>query len=245
MLIIGICGASGSGKSTLADELARRLDEPCVLLKQDSYYKDHPDMDFAQRERINYDEPEAFEHEALRADLEALRAGRSITRKGYDYKQHRRCDSQERISPRRRGASWRASTCSTTRRCAICWTSRSSFRWTRTSACCGACSATSSSADGTWTASPGSIWKRSNPCLSAISATTWSTRRPHRRARRQERPHRRYTGVLHQLRHGQGRGVKRGRGANVPRPFPLLFRSRRAAPARIAHRWPPPAEKRG
>ena len=99
MLIIGICGASGSGKSTLADELARRLDEPCVLLKQDSYYKDHPDMDFAQRERINYDEPEAFEHEALRADLEALRAGRSITRKGYDYKQHRRCDSQERICP--------------------------------------------------------------------------------------------------------------------------------------------------
>ena len=99
MLIIGICGASGSGKSTLADELARRLDEPCVLLKQDSYYKDHPDMDFAQRERINYDEPEAFEHEALRADLEALREGRSITRKGYDYKLHRRCDSQERIFP--------------------------------------------------------------------------------------------------------------------------------------------------
>ena len=56
-------------------------------------------MDFAQRERINYDEPEAFEHEALRADLEALREGRSITRKGYDYKLHRRCDSQERICP--------------------------------------------------------------------------------------------------------------------------------------------------
>ena len=99
MLTIGICGASGSGKSTLADELARRLEEPCVLLKQDSYYKDHPDMDFAQRERINYDEPEAFEHEALRADLEALRAGKPITRKGYDYKLHRRCDSDDLIYP--------------------------------------------------------------------------------------------------------------------------------------------------
>ena len=99
MLMIGICGASGSGKSTLADELARRLDEPCVLLKQDSYYKDHPDMDFAQRERINYDEPQAFEHGELRADLEALRAGKPITRKGYDYKQHRRCDSNELIYP--------------------------------------------------------------------------------------------------------------------------------------------------
>ena len=70
-----------------------------MLLKQDSYYKDHPDMDFAQRERINYDEPDAFEHEQLRADLQALREGRSITRKGYDYKLHRRCDSTELIRP--------------------------------------------------------------------------------------------------------------------------------------------------
>ena len=99
MLLIGICGASGSGKSTLADELARKLRKPCVLLKQDSYYKDHPDMDFSQRERINYDEPEAFEHDQLRADLEALRAGRPITKKSYDYRQHRRCDSDELIYP--------------------------------------------------------------------------------------------------------------------------------------------------
>ena len=56
-------------------------------------------MDFAQRERINYDEPQAFEHGELRADLEALRAGKPITRKGYDYKQHRRCDSNELIYP--------------------------------------------------------------------------------------------------------------------------------------------------
>ena len=99
MLIIGICGASGSGKSTLARELAKRLEGRCVYIKQDSYYKDHPDMTFEERERINYDEPEAFEHEALRADLEALRAGKPITRKGYDYKLHRRCDSDDLIYP--------------------------------------------------------------------------------------------------------------------------------------------------
>ena len=54
MLTIGICGASGSGKSTLAKELADRLDQRCIYLKQDSYYKDHPDMTFEERERINY-----------------------------------------------------------------------------------------------------------------------------------------------------------------------------------------------
>lgn len=99
MLIIGICGASGSGKSTLAKELARRLEGRCVYIKQDSYYKDHPDMTFEERERINYDEPEAFEHSALFEDLRALRAGQSITAKSYDYTQHRRCDSGDSIDP--------------------------------------------------------------------------------------------------------------------------------------------------
>ncbi len=99
MLIIGICGASGSGKSTLARELERRLDRPCVYLKQDSYYRDHPDMSFEERERINYDEPGAFEHDALRDDLLALKEGRSIDAKVYDYALHRRCDPPEHIDP--------------------------------------------------------------------------------------------------------------------------------------------------
>lgn len=99
MLIIGICGASGSGKSTLARELANRLEQRCIYLKQDSYYKDHPDMCFEERECINYDEPTAFEHSALLADLQTLREGRSITAKNYDYTQRRRCDSGEVIQP--------------------------------------------------------------------------------------------------------------------------------------------------
>lgn len=99
MLVIGICGASGSGKSTLARELESKLNKRCVYLKQDSYYKDHPDMSFEDRERINYDEPHAFEHDLLRADLYALRNGQSISAKNYDYSEHRRCDSGERIEP--------------------------------------------------------------------------------------------------------------------------------------------------
>jgi uridine kinase len=99
MLIIGICGASGSGKSTLAEELAARLEGNCVYLKQDSYYKDHSDMPFEERERINYDEPEAFEHDQLLADLKALRGGQAITSKSYNYAEHRRDDPGERIDP--------------------------------------------------------------------------------------------------------------------------------------------------
>ena len=99
MLVIGICGASGSGKSTLARELDERLKHRCVYLKQDSYYKDHSEMSFEERERINYDEPEAFEHDLLCADLMALKEGRSITAKDYDYTEHRRCDTGAVIHP--------------------------------------------------------------------------------------------------------------------------------------------------
>lgn len=99
MLTIGICGASGSGKSTLAEELQRKLIGPCVMLKQDSYYKDHPDMTFAQRELINYDEPQAFEHDVLRDDIQKLINGEPITQKGYDYKLHRRCDPGDLVKP--------------------------------------------------------------------------------------------------------------------------------------------------
>ena len=99
MLIIGICGASGSGKSTLARELASRLEGQCVYLQQDSYYMDHPDMTFEERERINYDEPGAFDHAALLEDLSALRRGCAVTAKSYDYTQHRRCDTGDKIEP--------------------------------------------------------------------------------------------------------------------------------------------------
>ena len=92
MLIIGICGASGSGKSTLAKALAARLEKPCVYIKQDSYYRDHPDLSCEERSHLNYDEPEIFEHDVLREDLLRLREGKPITTKDYDYTQHRRCD---------------------------------------------------------------------------------------------------------------------------------------------------------
>lgn len=99
MLVIGICGASGSGKSTLARELEEKINKRCISLKQDSYYKDHSYLSFEERERINYDEPQAFEHDVLRNDLYALRNGQAITAKNYDYTEHKRADTNEIIEP--------------------------------------------------------------------------------------------------------------------------------------------------
>ena len=99
MIFIGICGASGSGKSTLAASLASALGNRCLVLQQDCYYKDHSHLPFEERCQLNYDEPSIFDYDALLADVQALMAGKAITRKGYDYANHKRADTDERIDP--------------------------------------------------------------------------------------------------------------------------------------------------
>ena len=49
--------------------------------------------------RINYDEPESFDNDALYADVCVLAQGRAVTAKGYDYTEHRRADSDRLIDP--------------------------------------------------------------------------------------------------------------------------------------------------
>ena len=99
MLFIGICGASGSGKSTLAEELSKAVGANCYVINQDAYYKDHSHLSFEERCLLNYDEPEIFDHDLLLEDISRLLEGQPITRKGYDYSQHRRADSDELIYP--------------------------------------------------------------------------------------------------------------------------------------------------
>ena len=99
MLFIGICGASGSGKTTLAHELMRDMGADSVVINQDAYYLDHPDLSFEERARLNYDEPIIFDHDALYQDVCDLMDGKPITRKAYDYSEHRRRDTTEIIRP--------------------------------------------------------------------------------------------------------------------------------------------------
>ena len=99
MIFIGICGASGSGKSTLAREITRDIGASVVVLQQDSYYTNHPDMTFEERSQLNYDEPEIFDHAALYEDVSSLLSGQNIKRKAYDFSLHARCDTDEVIEP--------------------------------------------------------------------------------------------------------------------------------------------------
>lgn len=94
MLFIGICGASGSGKSTLAEELATMVNKSILIINQDAYYKDHPDLSFEERCLLNYDEPSIFDHDQLLEDVQNLLEGRRVSKKRYDYSHHCRADVQ-------------------------------------------------------------------------------------------------------------------------------------------------------
>ena len=95
MLFIGICGASGSGKSTLAQELAKMVNKSILIINQDAYYYDHPDMSFEDRCLLNYDEPSIFDHDLLLEDIRSLLAGKRVLKKEYDYAQHRRAPQKD------------------------------------------------------------------------------------------------------------------------------------------------------
>ena len=99
MLAIGICGASGSGKTTLAEELMSRMQDRALMIHQDAYYRNHPDMPFEERCKLNYDHPDAFDHDLIYEDLSRLNEGLPIKEKDYDYTNHLRCDTGREISP--------------------------------------------------------------------------------------------------------------------------------------------------
>ena len=101
-LLIGIAGGTGSGKSTLAaDLLSRYAREGSCLLEQDSYYRDRSHLNAAERDAINYDEPEAIEHDLLLEQVESLMSGKAIEKPVYCFKSHTRSREVQVVNPSR------------------------------------------------------------------------------------------------------------------------------------------------
>ncbi|MFQ3230377.1 uridine kinase [Reinekea sp.] len=105
-IFIGIAGASASGKSLLAhtihSELASEMgSEAVTTIKEDSYYKERSDLSFSEREQINYDHPNAFDHGLLIKHLDALAKQQTIDVPVYDYTQHNRSEKTTMLAPAR------------------------------------------------------------------------------------------------------------------------------------------------
>jgi len=105
-IFIGIAGASASGKSLLAQtihqELQAELGNGAIsIIKEDSYYKARDDLTFEERERINYDHPNAFDHDLLIEHLDALHNQQTVEIPVYDYTVHNRSDRSKTLAPTR------------------------------------------------------------------------------------------------------------------------------------------------
>jgi uridine kinase len=99
-LVVGIAGGTGSGKTTLAEKIVAALPPgQALLLQHDAYYRDRSHLTPAQRALVNFDEPEALENDRLVADLDALRAGRTVESPQYDFSTHTRRPQTRRLSP--------------------------------------------------------------------------------------------------------------------------------------------------
>ena len=85
MLVIGIAGGSGSGKTTVVNAITHQLKERVVVIPQDSYYKDSSYLPLEERQKINFDHPDAIDFKLLCKQLRELKEGKSIEQPVYSY----------------------------------------------------------------------------------------------------------------------------------------------------------------
>ncbi len=101
MLIIGIAGGTGSGKTTVVRKIMEQLPKGEVaILPQDSYYKDSRHLPLEERQKINFDHPNAIEWELLIQHITQLRAGCPVEMPQYSYLTCTRSDETVTIQPR-------------------------------------------------------------------------------------------------------------------------------------------------
>jgi uridine kinase len=85
-LVIGVAGGSGSGKTTLTRQIiAAAGGDGIAWIPYDAYYRDLADYPFAERQRMNFDHPDAFDTELCVAHLDQLCAGQPVVVPEYDY----------------------------------------------------------------------------------------------------------------------------------------------------------------
>lgn len=93
MLIIGIAGGTGSGKTTVVTNILRNLNaEDVLVISQDNYYKDHNDLSFEEREKINFDHPRSIDFDLLTEHVKQLKDGEMIEQPVYSFITHSRKD---------------------------------------------------------------------------------------------------------------------------------------------------------
>ncbi len=99
--IIGITGGSASGKTSIATKIDEVFSETksVIIIKLDDYYQNLDHLTMEERQKVNFDHPDAFDLELLYQHLAQLKKGLPIEKPTYDFVQHTRSDVVEKINP--------------------------------------------------------------------------------------------------------------------------------------------------
>ncbi len=101
VLTIGIAGGTGSGKTTITKRIVREFGGDVAVLHHDSYYKAHDELPYAERCKLNYDHPNAFETDLMLAHVRALKRGETVRCPVYDFTIHNRSEKTVEVRPAR------------------------------------------------------------------------------------------------------------------------------------------------
>jgi len=99
IIIIGISGASGSGKSLLSNTIVNEIGSDRVaVISEDAYYKDLSDLPFEERTKVNFDHPDALDHDLMIDQLSKLKSGHSVEVPVYDHALYIRTGETKHVS---------------------------------------------------------------------------------------------------------------------------------------------------
>lgn len=98
VIVIGIAGGTGSGKSTMVNRIKEEFADQITMLSHDYYYKRH-DIPFEERNKLNYDHPNAFDTDLMIEHVKTLKEWKEIERPVYDFTIHNRVDETVTVKP--------------------------------------------------------------------------------------------------------------------------------------------------
>ena len=102
MLTVGITGGTGSGKTTILELLKKEFGENDIgFISQDSYYNDNGKLSFDEKNKINFDHPDAVDFELMINHLNLLKNGKTINQPIYSFIHHNRTEKTKLLKPKK------------------------------------------------------------------------------------------------------------------------------------------------
>ena len=99
-VVLGVAGGSGAGKTTVVRRIVEGVEAEggeVVVIHHDAYYRDFSHLPPEERDRVNFDHPDALENDLLARHLDRLREGRSVRAPSYDFATRTREEAARRV----------------------------------------------------------------------------------------------------------------------------------------------------